>query len=53
MSEIKVLSVNGLRILTVLITAILIAATVKAFDGMEKTAAEYSAPDKIVSQDNR
>lgn len=48
-------STNSLRILSVLITAILITATVKAFDGMGETAAEaeYKASSAASCQDNR
>lgn len=49
----KGLSINMLRILSVLTLAILIAATVKAFDGMEKTAAEYQTSYIFSSLENR
>ena len=49
----KGLGINSLRILTALVIAILITATLKAFDGMEEAAAEYSAPAKIISQESR
>lgn len=49
----KGLSVNSLRILTALVIAILICATLKAFDGMEEAAAEYSDTPVIISQESR